>query len=355
MTKKILHIIDSLETGGAEILLIGLVNGMKQYDHFILTLTPKNDFNIQINAKIECVNYRGKIDTLKAISHINSIIKSNGIDLVHTHLLTSTFLGRLGKPSKTKLVFSVHNILSESAFKVSKLSWLLEKITYRGIHHVIFVSQEAKKDYDKSIGLKGNSSVIYNYVEDNFFDNNLETGVRPGSDSPLKLVAVGSLKSQKNYHFLISSLVDYEGDVQLDIYGDGPLRKSLHEYIHLLGIHQKVRLMGKHKKISTILPAYDLYVMASTYEGFGIAPLEALASSIPALLSEIPVFKEVIGDNAIFFDPKSKEDFNSKLLQLQSKPTLRHKLSKTGRERAEEIGKKVDYIRKIDQLYNRYI
>ena len=62
--------------------------------------------------------------------------------------------------------------------------------------------------------------------------------------------------------------------------------------------------MGRVDDMSKVLMNYDAYIMPSLFEGFGIAPMEAIATGMPALLSDLPVFKELNGNVPIYFDPK---------------------------------------------------
>lgn len=345
--KTILHIIDSLETGGAETVVVGTVTSMPSFQHIIVTLKPGNDYQNQLQSvPTICLNYKNKLSLPRCIKHLKRIINQNKVCLIHAHLLTSSFVARLSKPKSVPLVFSVHNNLSQSAFKLSQLSKWLEKLSYKKTHTALFVSSSVKEDYNHSIGIKGKSLVLYNFVENQFFSNVKQT--RFGQ--PLRAVAVGSLKPQKNYPFLISAFASIE-NCKLDIYGTGDLKIELEALIASLNLNKKVTLKGRNSNLATILPQYDLFIMASTYEGFGIAPLEAMASGLPVFLSDIPVFREVTGDQAYFFNPYDKSDFVSKLNYITSSSEKLTLLSSKGQERAREICNKENYMNKLSNLY----
>ena len=116
----------------------------------------------------------------------------------------------------------------------------------------------------------------------------------------LKLVAVGNLKEAKNYHYLLEIFKHLkEVKVSLDIYGQGPLHKELEIHIRRGGLN--VRLCGGMNDVSRILPQYDFFIQASSHEGFGLSVIEAMANGIPVILSDIPVFREITSDLAVFF------------------------------------------------------
>jgi len=86
------------------------------------------------------------------------------------------------------------------------------------------------------------------------------------------------------------------------------------------------------------LPYYynlaSLFVYMSLYEGFGLPPLEAMACGTPVLVSDIPVFREILSDAALYADPLDVEEIASKIALVIEQPDLRNKLVKKGKERA---------------------
>jgi glycosyltransferase involved in cell wall biosynthesis len=201
---------------------------------------------------------------------------------------------------KMKFVFTVHNPLSKDAFGVNRFSLWAEKLTYRKKQTVIGVSREVLHDYDTWVGIKGKSFVLYDYVHDKFFD--LQYASCRDISSGLKLIAVGNLRRQKNYATLLDAfLLLRDLPVSVDIYGGGDMEHELARKIKNEQLN--VRLMGRVSDVSKVLPAYHAYIMPSLFEGFGIAPMEAMAAGMPVILSDLPVFREVAENIPIYFDP----------------------------------------------------
>ena len=87
--------------------------------------------------------------------------------------------------------------------------------------------------------------------------------------------------------------------------------------------------------IQGILPGLvEALVMPSTYEGFGLPPLEAMAAGVPAAVARSGSLPEVCGDAALYFDPANVEDMANQLLELAQNPTLCASLRQAGERRA---------------------
>ena len=144
--------------------------------------------------------------------------------------------------------------------------------------------------------------ILRNYISDGFFENHPQQKDFSHLQK-FKIIAVGNLKISKNYEYLLQSLIylkDYP--VSLDIFGDTnhQLLPTLQSFIDDNRLPAKFK--GQADNIRDIFPQYDLYIMSSIHEGFGIAAVEAMSSGLPLLLSDLPVLREVTFDNALFFD-----------------------------------------------------
>ena len=89
--------------------------------------------------------------------------------------------------------------------------------------------------------------------------------------------------------------------------------------------------------LSILYRAAETYVFPSLSEGFGLPAIEAMASRLPLACSDIPVFREVCGDNAVFFNPTDPADIASKISEVLNDQKLHEKLVKEGLERARQF------------------
>lgn len=87
----------------------------------------------------------------------------------------------------------------------------------------------------------------------------------------------------------------------------------------------------------TLFSNAEMFVMPSFEEGFGIPVLESFANGCPVVCSDIGALKEVGGDAALYFDPKSTDDISKKMTDLLSDPKLKNKLIEKGTKRVEDF------------------
>lgn len=349
MGKTILYVIDSLSVGGAERLLVDTINSLPEFRIIVVTLYPGGELQAELKCQaVHCLHLKGKFSIPGAILNLRKIISGYKPDVVHAHLLWSTFIARLATPKQIPFFFSVHSTLSKDAFEKNKLSLFLEKLTYKPWHTAIFVSEFVKNDYQQTIGLRGPAHVLYNFIPDRFFQN---YRLKPANQLK-KFVAVGNLKEAKNYQYLIEAfkILKEKGiDISLDIYGEGHLRESLQNEIDKFQL--PITLKSTASDIHTILPKYDAYVLCSIHEGFGLAPMEAMAVGLPVFLSNIPIMHEISEGNAIFFNPERPVTFIAGLEKALAQPEVLEKKVAQAHAGALQMATRKSYLKNLRVIY----
>jgi glycosyltransferase involved in cell wall biosynthesis len=170
-------------------------------------------------------------------------------------------------------------------------------------------------------------SIIYNAVEKKF--QRLE---RKKSEN--YILSLSNINKQKNLISLIKAFNRLDrSDIKLYIIGSS--HKNFNNYeLHGESINNKnIRFLGGDLSDSEVIQYYSdamFFASLSLYEGFGIPPLEAQACGTPVLLSNIPVFKEVYGDSAIYCGSTDIDDIFKKLSLLIDNKNLRDDMSKRG-------------------------
>jgi glycosyltransferase involved in cell wall biosynthesis len=346
---KVLHVIDSLGVGGAERLLRQVIKELARfYEQHIIVLNKPHTLLSELTgiAKITTLDFIYYKNSFKTKRFIRKYVKDNEISVVHSHLYWSNIITRLATTKNIKVFNTIHSISSDATYKHNRFFLYLEKFTYKKNHQIIGVSKEVLVDFEKWIGLKGQSSVLYNPIEDEFFASFSKKGL---SGSELRLIAVGSLTTPKNYPYLIEAFKKMPREISIDIYGEGALRSYIQEEIDKYDLN--IRLCGIKDDLYKVLPQYDAFVMCSWYEGFSLALMEAMAAGLPPILSDIPVLREAAGEAAIYVNNRKPEDLVEKINRLIQDKKRFTELSQQAFERASSLSRKEYHIKKLIELY----
>jgi glycosyltransferase involved in cell wall biosynthesis len=351
--QTIVHVVEDLNRGGAETLLTDLLPELNKYYKIVLvTLKPGNTFGDEMIKSCYgyyCLDYKGFRTFYSSIRKLKKIIRKYDPVLVRSQLTLSTIIARMACPKNIPFVFSIHSTISIQIKKDLKgrAIRLLERVTARKTDTLLGVSQVIIDDYRKSFSFYGKSYVLYNYVRDDFFSG-FTTEIYKGG--VLKLVAIGNLRHPKNYFYLVEAFkLLRNADVQLDIYGVGPLHDQLEEQISVNSA--KITLKGGTANSFEALKGYHAFVMVSSFEGFGIAVAEAMAAGIPLILSDIEVFREITQGNAFFVDISSVESFTLLISKVMNGSCSLNSFIEINKQIAKERYSKTEYIRNLLKIY----
>jgi glycosyltransferase involved in cell wall biosynthesis len=145
----------------------------------------------------------------------------------------------------------------------------------------------------KRIRVHSSVAVIHNGIGSTFLDG---TGIPlPRGDGPLRLIAIGTLDSRKNFEEAIRA-VSATSNTHLTIVGDGPLRNDLADQIGRAGLLDRVNLVGARSDIPALLDQHHALLSTSKFEGFGLVAAEAMSRGCPVIAPNVPGLREVVVD-----------------------------------------------------------
>jgi glycosyltransferase involved in cell wall biosynthesis len=230
----------------------------------------------------------------KTISFLKQQIKQTRPAIIHSHLLDGWM--SFARPKAIPWAITAHNDDRDDSF----MRHALRGRAFRQADRVVCVSEAVRRYVKKEFSVSADRLlVIPNGID--LQDIPLR-GTRPFHDVPTLLV-VGRLVEQKNHALLLHGLSQVRGPWTLDIVGDGPLRHPLERLAHELRIRQKIRFLGTvdPKQVQRLLQEADLFCFPSSWEGQGLALLEAAAVGVPIVASDLPVFHETFGLSSLFY------------------------------------------------------
>ncbi len=232
---------------------------------------------------------------------------------------------------------------------------------------VITVSEASKRDILQYFHIpESRIDVIYNAIDDRFWqppdaENMERVRQRYQLNAPFILYA-GNIKPHKNLERLIEAfhLLRQEPamrDVQLLIIGDeiskyATLRRAVHRH----KLHKHVRFFGfvPHDTLAALYRLADVFVFPSLYEGFGLPPLEAMASGTPVVTSDVSSLPEIVGDAALLIDPHQPEAIADAMRRLLTDHELRAELGARGLVRAREFSWERS-VRRVREIYSEVL
>jgi len=257
---------------------------------------------------------------------VRDFIRKNRFDIVHLHgPLAPNLPGLVSHYSPYPQVATFHTAFL--GFNWNKVGKFLFYRDSRKIRKYIFVSRVAKDAIDhvyKSTGI-----IIPNGIDFERFHKQKEKLIKDRTDKIL-VGFLSRLEPRKGLDILIKALAisDFlRYNVELIVGGDGPLRKKYEFMARDSGIKFKFLGQIERGKVPAFYKSLDVFVAPSRGgESFGMILLEAMASGVPVIASDIPGYMEVIKDgfNGILFKNETPECLSQKLIFLIRNDAVRN-------------------------------
>lgn len=162
-------------------------------------------------------------------------------------------------------------------------------------------------------------------------------------------------------YFVRSAKYLEEEDIQYVLVGTGDFKPELEKIIKKEGLEDKVMFAGRvsNEKLPNYYAAADIFVLPSVsrLEAFGIVALEAMASSVPVVISNIPGVREVIveGENGLLAEPMNAKDLAGKIRTLLHNPKMAKNMGEKGRKRVEEKFTWEKVANDIEEVYGSLV
>lgn len=374
---KLLFVQDSLGTGGAERSTANFWYYLrpKGHDIKIIVLEHRQE-GIEreiLDAGFD-VLFLDNLSFFHQILKLRSVIKSYDPDIVHTVLTKSSIRVRVAKLlTNFNSVESLVNCPYDSArlqdknvnYLTLKAYQLFDKLTASWLtDHFIAITTTVKNHYINSIAIpKTKISVIYRGRKHNKFLSRRsvlrkefieEFGT---STDEIWLIHIGRQEFQKDHLTLLKSLIkfDVESNIRMFFLGrQGNYTSQINDYLEENTFNIPVHWLGHRNDVYQLLCACDIFIFPSRYEGLGGSLIEAQASGLPIVCTDIPVLNEVIDKdkNGQMFEVGNADELYIKLKKLISNKELRAQMSTLSLERHEKFFVENEKFQELIQLFN---
>jgi glycosyltransferase involved in cell wall biosynthesis len=266
-------------------------------------------------------------DDAKKLNFLNRI-EFDKYDIIHSSgFIPNLYIALFRWRSKSIFITTIHSYLEEdikNSFKGIKAIiiyrlWLKILNFQNG---VVVLTNHAKSYYDSRINVRIDAINNGISIEDKSIiksDDLHEINKIKLLKEKYKLIGTNAVLSRiKGLDQVIQSLVKLK-DYCFIVVGDGPELSNLKEYAEELNVLNRCLFLGYKENVRAYTEYYDLYVMPSRSEGFGLALIEAISMKIPCLCSNLPVFNELFSSKEVlFFELENIEDFIEKVILSQT-------------------------------------
>lgn len=338
---RVLHLLSSTGYHGAENMASELIrqlsiSGVKSH---LGVFFNNEDSNIDILSNVESYiengvvfPCRGKIN-LNTILKLHRYIKSNKIDIIHSHKYKTNFYSLFAKfRTNCRLISTCHNWLGNSLNM--KFYTVLDIFLLRAFDFVIGVSNEVTNTLKSYVPQKKILKIENGIDIKRFFKVYEKTEAKRllGFDGKTLVGFVGRLSQEKGVSYLIEALqklVFHKEDLYGLIVGEGNYGNYLKDYVNSLGISNKVIFTGNRKDTPLIYCALDVFVLPSWKEGFPIAVLEAMACGTPVIATKVGDIPSIIENNVsgIIINKKDANEIKEAIENLLSEPARADRMS----------------------------
>jgi glycosyltransferase involved in cell wall biosynthesis len=315
--KSVTHVITTIELGGAEKQLLILVKQQIQMGLRVSIIYLKG--NPELADQFQKMGAH-KLISLDELSFTRQFFRLRNLlrqeENVHAHLPRAELLVALSANSNSRIIVSRHNAEQFFPGAPKLVSRMLSNFVVSRSSNVIAIST-AVLDFlikNKEVKSKEKLRVIY------YGSSTDSQGSIKFNGLTKTLGTVARLTEQKDYGTLLRAfslfLKDNPG-YKLQIIGVGHLEATLKNLAIELGISNHVQWLGKVPEPNQYIATWDLFVLTSLYEGFGLVLLESMALGVPIVASGNSAIIEVLGNDYVGLARTSDpEDFATKMQGL---------------------------------------
>ena len=323
---KILQVINSMATGGAEKLLLEI---LPKYDGTAISMDllvlNGNEYPFYSELKkthpLQLFSL-GKSSVYNPLLVFKLIKYLKKYDVVHVHLFPTLYWVALAKWisfSDVQLVFTEHST-SNRRMK----NWFFKKadrFIYSKYTKIICITKEVENQIKTQLQFPDEKFiVIQNGIDLNKIN---QSKSYPKSALNLELpedvkllIQVASFQFPKDQTTVIKSLKNLPENVHLLLAGEGVLLEKCKDLVQQFGLNSRVHFLGVRMDIPNLLKTADIVILSSQYEGLSLSCMEGLASGKPFVASDVPGLREIVDEKRLLFPFQNDVALSQIILEL---------------------------------------
>ncbi len=361
---KVVHIVEDLKVGGQEHVIASIVRGLdpKVFDVRVWCTQAGGQVADDLRRDgfpVEVLGLQG-IRNLFHVAELRRKMQQVQVDVVHTHAWGGGLIGRFAaRSAKVPVVFGhvhgIYNYVSRLHLKIDAtlVKWSTGSICCSQAARHFMLSHESVPP-EKLV-------VVYNGIDLSPFkplaageraELRAKARVKPGD---IVIGSVGHLETHKGHEFLVQAfrrVLETQPHARLLLVGDGRKRARLEALANELGVMHRTTFAGVRRDVPLLLALMDLFVLPSLNEALGLALIEAMASGVPVVASDVGGIPEVVKhrQTGLLAEPGSASALADAILEMISAPASAQRMRQTALQDCQRFSVET-MVETIAELY----
>lgn len=361
---KILHVLDSLNVGGMERVVINVANGLDsaRFEQSVCCISRLGTAAHLLAPHVQRFDLgKGDERALLMPWQIAKLIRRERPDIIHTQ----SWAGMDGVIARTitqqgKLVHSEHGRNLPYIHHEPTKRKVVRRCAYELADAVFVVSEEMRQYFCRETGFANTRMrVIHNGVDVAEIERADPRGVREEFDLALNDFVIGTVarfQETKDLPTLVrafAQLRQQQMHVKLLLIGDGAERGRLEQLAAELGVTADVIITGIRHDVPRLLRALDAFALSSLSEGLPISVLEAMAAGLPVVATSVGMLPELLceGENGFLVTPRDFAALGKRLELLITEKDLACRLGAAGKQLVERDYSLAAMLQRYEELY----
>ncbi len=362
---RVLHVIDSLDLGGAQVVLENLIRhgDATRFEFEVAAMHGRGqmwDRLAALSVPMHSLSHHHKVPLY--VPRLAWRCITRRYDVVHTHLLAANVIAKPVAAACGVRVRINHDHCNDKL--TDPRQWALPADTYTNLlsTHIVAVSESTRDFLLKHEHISADKvTTIHNGIDTAAYRPRpeLRESARGKWGLPQRAFIVGGigrLTHQKNFALFLDVAAQIP-DAHFVIGGTGEDEAALRTQVARLGLGERVKFLGYVGDMPSLWPALDCLLLTSRYEGLPITILEAMACGVPIVASNLDGMREILrdGENAALVPPSESLPFVNALRTLIEQPAHAAKLAAAALATARKDYSAVGMTRAVEAIYLRYL
>lgn len=342
---KILHVINSLNIGGAQALLREALPLFKNKgidsDVFVLKKSTEGCYEQELAADgIDVIHshVKNEYSPLQTREIVRAANKNN-YDAIHSHTFPSQYWVSAAAPflknKSVRLFTTEHNTTNRRRGK--KIFRTLDRLVYKQYNRIICCSDETRTALTKWLPTTDSKSlVIANGVNVEKFRSaapyKKHELIADCSEKDIFIVMVARLTGQKDHATVIKAASRLPDRCHVLFVGGGEKEKEYRQAVEELHLAERVHFLGSRTDVERIIKTSDMFVLSSHFEGLALVTIEAMAGGLPVIASNVSGVRDIVSETGLLFERGNAGELADLIQQVTENESLQKEMIRKGRE-----------------------